>query len=627
VAVTYANQWTGTMILGSDYGMVCNGSTNDGPSLQDALNAVAAAASAFGPVIVQLPYGTETTPCVIGSTVTSSSSDFILQGAPGGTVLKAAANAWLPNLLKLSGSYVTVREITFDGNIANLGVGWRIAEYSSTGTYHTSTSYSATTSSGGGDDVVYSCTGGSGTDNCTSPTSVQIYACISSSCSTNAPPNATYWAQIYTTTAAAVLAAPGNAGELVTTSGDHYRFEHLELTGSDFGLYMLAYYANLTDAVVDGLWCHDFFVQYEGNNTVGTCVVVQSTLTGSGPPYAGYYGMGIRVVNGHFENIYVPAATTATSCPGPATCPMGPGATAAIAVAGDNSVIANNYFKNVIQTGGGVVVTSGGSLGSVSIGWSETGNTFVRSLAVGASPFNYDKTEAIEAECTQCSFTGNTGYGYESGIGVTGVSSGSTPHAADYDSLTGNSFYGSGTATAAFSNACFQFNSGSATYPPSNNMVSGNNCANFYYGVADNTGLNITLNGNQFNGITTLLDLLNTTSVFGNDILGYVQYGTPTFTKGTNVTSAACATGFTCANQRGMITVVGGTNTSNPLVTINFSATLGAAPGLCSATQQSGTTSTYLDIGAGTPSTTGVAVNTSAGASGDTVNIAYTCQM
>jgi hypothetical protein len=54
--------------------------------------------------------------------------------------------------------------------------------------------------------------------------------------------------------------------------------------------------------------------------------------------------------------------------------------------------------------------------------------------------------------------------------------------------------------------------------------------------------------------------------------------GTPTFTQGTNVTSCACASTFTCTNTRGRLTIVGGTATTGTICTVNFSAPLSAAP-------------------------------------------------
>lgn len=99
--------------------------------------------------------------------------------------------------------------------------------------------------------------------------------------------------------------------------------------------------------------------------------------------------------------------------------------------------------------------------------------------------------------------------------------------------------------------------------------------------------------------------------------------GTPTYTAGTNVTSVVCATSYTCTNTRGELTIVGGTATTGTIATVNFSATLSAAPGLCLVTQEGG--ASVFGIGHGVPSTTSFTITSSVSVAASTVTIDYQC--
>jgi lysophospholipase L1-like esterase len=104
----------------------------------------------------------------------------------------------------------------------------------------------------------------------------------------------------------------------------------------------------------------------------------------------------------------------------------------------------------------------------------------------------------------------------------------------------------------------------------------------------------------------------------------YTPNGTPTYTAGTNVTSVGCASGYTCTNTRGELTIVGGTATTGTIATLNFSATLTAAPGLCIVTQAGG--ASLFGIGHGTPATTGFTITAGVSVATSTVTVDYSCQ-
>lgn len=101
--------------------------------------------------------------------------------------------------------------------------------------------------------------------------------------------------------------------------------------------------------------------------------------------------------------------------------------------------------------------------------------------------------------------------------------------------------------------------------------------------------------------------------------------GTPTYTVGTGVTSVNCASGYTCTNQRGELTIVGGTATTGTIATLNFSATLSTAPGLCLVNQVTGTSTGVFDVGHGTPSISGFTITAGISVISATVTVDYYC--
>jgi hypothetical protein len=97
----------------------------------------------------------------------------------------------------------------------------------------------------------------------------------------------------------------------------------------------------------------------------------------------------------------------------------------------------------------------------------------------------------------------------------------------------------------------------------------------------------------------------------------------PTYTAGASVTSCGQASGYTNTNDRGEVTIVGGTATTGTICTVNFSATLTYAPGLCTVTQSGGTT--VFSLGHGTPTTSSFTITAGISVIGSTVTADYRC--
>lgn len=109
----------------------------------------------------------------------------------------------------------------------------------------------------------------------------------------------------------------------------------------------------------------------------------------------------------------------------------------------------------------------------------------------------------------------------------------------------------------------------------------------------------------------------------GNGTFGFglsLPQATPTFAVGTGVTSVVCASGFTCNNTRGELTLVGGTATTGTIATVTFSAALAGAP-FCTVTQNGGVN----NLGHGTPSTTAFTISAGVTVASSTVTIDYDC--
>jgi hypothetical protein len=101
-----------------------------------------------------------------------------------------------------------------------------------------------------------------------------------------------------------------------------------------------------------------------------------------------------------------------------------------------------------------------------------------------------------------------------------------------------------------------------------------------------------------------------------------IPVGTATFASGTNVTSVGCASGYTCNNTRGTLTIVGGTATTGTIATVSFSTTLAAAP-MCFASQNGGVS--LFGIGNGAASSSSFTITAGVTVASSTLTVNYFC--
>jgi hypothetical protein len=255
-----------------------------------------------------------------------------------------------------------------------------------------------------------------------------------------------------------------------------------------------------------------------------------------------------------------------------------------LATGGASIAIGDNTYKGAVTTAASNNIAIGhGTAGSLT----GTDNTLI-GTSLGTS---------------LTSDSNNTCVGFSACGGIQGSAGGNT--------AVGQSacLWTSGGTTTTTTSGCFGYHA----------EISSNNLTNAYQ---IGTGTQTLSNSLQFltheiadsNG-----NLFNQGAVIGLSI----PAGTPTYTAGTNVTSCAQSSGYTNTNTRGELTIVGGTATTGTICTVNFSATLAAAPGMCLVTQNGG--AVLFSIGHGTPSTTSFTITAGISVASATATVDYHC--
>ena len=190
----------------------------------------------------------------------------------------------------------------------------------------------------------------------------------------------------------------------------------------------------------------------------------------------------------------------------------------------------------------------------------------------------------------------------------------------------GNEDYWLSTVPSSNGNSAdvyFQIKNGSSTTTGGKGLWVENSSNHGWKLKAGNTSYDATMDTTAMTSAATIQPPAGWTGTVSLQAGLNLPNGTPTFTAGTNVTSVACASGYTCTNTRGELTVVGGTATTGTIATVNFSAALAAAPGLCRVTQNGGTA--FFGIGEGQPTTTAFAITAGSSVASATVTVDYQC--
>jgi lysophospholipase L1-like esterase len=147
------------------------------------------------------------------------------------------------------------------------------------------------------------------------------------------------------------------------------------------------------------------------------------------------------------------------------------------------------------------------------------------------------------------------------------------------------------------------------------------------------TAANIVTIGNTTTSTANLINILNNNAVVARyDLVGNSfapmfgsSGGAPTFTPGTGVTSVVCASGHTCTQSRGEITITNSTATTGTIATINFATTLVSVPE-CWVQQNSGIA--FLGIQHGTATTSALTITALVSLTGTTtLTVDYGCQL
>ena len=479
---TMQAQITATAINGIDYGMKCDGTTDDAAALQNAVNAMSSATTT-GPSRLQLPAGT----CVIKSGITTSGSNIeIFANGANSTTIKAFGTsenngAGLGHVFAFTGSNVYLHDFAIDGNIQNGGLGENITLYDNSATYYPAGNPGYR---GGGDTVAI-----------VSGSTVTVYANILQSVG-HTPPNATYWVQIDTFTnaaQAAYISGGGGSGFLVEWGnggvvGNNLHIDHVDWKGGEFGLYVYAVASSVDDIRFTNSSCHDWNVQPNLGNS-GPSRGASHSQTGGGNSLT-----NVQITNNIFKNLYTPN----TGVGGGAT--TGPGPTSVGFLDASFVTFSNNLVENVIQKGGGATLVPARSANS---NWTNSGNVVVHSIRV-----NNDLTDGFEIENSYSTYTGNTVYGLQNCFSMQNY----TGNNDGLNVISGNTCLGQGTSNTF--GVQLVGNTGGFDY---DTTIVGNSFYGFDYGVyipnAPNAGSNITVKDNSYQSIGTanLFDPQNAT--------------------------------------------------------------------------------------------------------------------
>jgi hypothetical protein len=165
---------------------------------------------------------------------------------------------------------------------------------------------------------------------------------------------------------------------------------------------------------------------------------------------------------------------------------------------------------------------------------------------------------------------------------------------------------------------------GSPVGTSSNNALSNSGCnaatATIATGVNNGT-LPGTCTTGQVYSIGNAMALCVTTNTWS--LIPTVNTNTVSFTLGTGVTSATCASGFSCSPQRGTITVVGGTFTTGTCLTITWSS---ESPNYTNTIVSQNGGAAWLGLGHATDTPTSLAITNAVSIAGLTFNFDYSSQ-
>lgn len=468
---------TAVVLNGNDFGMNCASTTFDNATAITAMFTaqalVATATNGQGRVV--FPPGV----CYIGTTVNIPNSNIDVSGAGlGATTIEALPNRGLQQMLLFTGSNIKVHDLSLNGNISNYGISMGIAAWGAGTAYNTAASNLAA-SNGGGPDTVGILTSGN----------LAVYQCIlaHTASSGNAPPNSTYWSLM--TTISATGQVPGGGGALLEFNGPHVEVAHIEMTASQFGIYLVSTAKSVSDVNIHDSYCHDFGVQYSGNNSTMDCIHAYGTQASTG-----FYTTNLKIVGNTFQNIYVPIT--------------GPGYTASGFVAADDVVFSHNVILNVLNRTGGADLVPSGASGIMAQNWTKSNNVMIRN----AAQLNNDGTVGVELEAQNFAITGNQITGFEACIGL--VNEGDDTKGGV---VAGNQCKGQGGTNGLYSGV--QINNAGGGHAVKNLAVTGNEFSNYYDGVWINGSggaSNITLGPNTFDTIShTDIDDASNYSIHG----------------------------------------------------------------------------------------------------------------
>lgn len=292
-----------------------------------------------------------------------------------------------------------------------------------------------------------------------------------------------------------------------------------------------------------------------------------------------------------------------------------------------------SYYDTAVGVGAMAGVMTTGAIHGTAVGWNalHAETTGGNNTAVGYGALLVNTTGAANTAVGASALSANliaaggTAVGYSALSAATGLTN------------TALGYQAGKTITTGTNNLILGENVASTTLTTGgSNVLIGNsaNCTSDAAGTGDevkictsSTGLlTITGGATPSTSAATFAGSLTATGALtasGGLVSLSIPIGTATFAVGTNVTSVVCATGYSCNNTRGTLTIVGGTATTGTIAVVSFSAALSVAPS-CVASMNGG--ATVFDIGNSAPSTTAFNITAGVTVVGATFTVNYVCQ-
>lgn len=297
----------------------------------------------------------------------------------------------------------------------------------------------------------------------------------------------------------------------------------------------------------------------------------------------------------------------------------------------DNVVVGTDAMRNIAGTAPGVLTSV--AIGPTAMIGNSTITSFQNDIAIGSGTFGGGTNGGVANDDVAIGVGAMANVGTSSQTVAIGTQAGNA--GTSFGSSVAIGYQSALLVQGGFQHVFIGAKSGNTITGGQGDVVIGYNCqpttntTSFEVDICAGSTtpvFKITGGNTPSTSVTTVPGTLNSVGAISQNgalLALSIPTGTATFAVGSGVTSVVCASGYSCNNTRGTLTIVGGTATTGTIATVSFSATLSAAPA-CFAQMNGG--ATVFSIGNGAPSTTSFTITAGISVIGATFNVNYQCQ-